>query len=290
MKRFKVPNFNLAETLGSGQLFRYICGSDGFYRVVAGNSIILLRQKGNAIEYECSNGFDVKGFLGLSHNYGGILASIAKDEKIAAAIKSHYGLRILGQGLWECTASFICSSFSNIPRIRQCIEKVSATFGSSIEFKGFSTFAFPQPRQVSSLQKLEECGLGYRAKYLFETAGIFCGSDGFSQGRLRKLGYAGAKEKLMELPGVGSKVADCILLFSCGFPESFPVDVWVGRAMLANYGRQIGKFAKGKKVNAKVISEFGRNYFGSYAGYAQQFLFCDARVNPQALSARYPLP
>ncbi|MBI2142848.1 DNA repair protein [Candidatus Woesearchaeota archaeon] len=218
----------------------------------------------------------------MNHSYSKIIKSISRDEKIAAAIRNHYGLRILEQGIWECTASFIISAFSNIPRIRQCIESIAAAFGNCIEFDGFKTFSFPQPQQISDLSKLKKCGLGYRAKYLFETAKIFSGSgDEYSLRRLRRLGYEKAKEKLLELPGVGSKVADCILLFSCGFYGAFPVDVWVKRAMIGNYSDELSKFAaarKPKKVTEKVIAEFARSYFGGYAGYAQQFLYHHART------------
>lgn len=279
-------DFSLKATVESGQVFRYRNGSDGFYYVVVGGSIIKARQLGSRVEYECSSNssFDVKKFLGLSHSYSKILQSISKDKKIAVAIKKHYGLRILQQEPWECTASFICSAFSNIPRIRQCIEKVASAFGDRIEFDGFQTFSFPQPQQINDFSKLKKCGLGYRAKYLFDSAKMFGSSDEYSLRQIRKLNYAAAKEKLMELPGVGEKVADCILLFSYGFYEAFPVDVWVHRAMTGSYGREIKSFAAGKKPSEKVVAEFARSYFGEYAGYAQQFLFHNARTFKKALA------
>ncbi len=301
MNVLKANNFNLKATLDSGQIFRY-SHSNGVYYVVVGDSIIRLQQKGDKLFYDCSNSsFDVKKFLGLNHSYGKIISSISRDEKVSAAIKKHHGLRILEQDVWECTASFICSAFSNIPRIRQCIEKVAAAFGSSIDFDGFSTFSFPQPQQINDFVKLKRCGLGYRAKYLFETARIFENSGNeyslqhnsavsgmcnrtMSDLQLRRLGYEEAKEKLLELPGVGSKVADCVLLFSCGFYEAFPVDVWINRVMMKEYGREINSFAaavkiKNKKVNEKAVADFARSYFGKYAGYAQQFLYHNARTH-----------
>mgnify|MGYP001586512521 CR=1 FL=1 len=321
-KRFTAENFNLSVTLESGQLFRYHCSSDGFYHIVVGDSIIKIRQIGSRIEYICSsNSFDVKRFLGLNSSYSEILKSISRDEKITAAINKHYGLRILEQEPWECTASFICSAFSNIPRIKQCIEKVSAAFGSRIEFDGFQTFSFPQPQQINDFSKLKRCGLGYRAPYLFETARIFSNSNGiYSRQQIRKLSYADAKEKVMELPGVGSKVADCILLFSYGFFEAFPVDVWIHRAMTDMYGSELRKFAAATKTKAKnpsrqrsqiggsrlrspaeaglatgpsrnsdlgiserAVADFARDYFGKYAGYAQQFLYHNARTQQKPI-------
>ncbi len=285
MREVVVGNFSLKATLESGQLFRWHHGSNGFYHIVAGDSIIKVRQSGDKIEYDSSNTkFDVKKFLGLNHSYSKIIGSVSKDKVIAAAVKKHRGLRILEQDLWECTASFICSSFSNIPRIRQCIEKIAAAFGSRMEFDGIASSSFPQPQQITDFSRLKKCGLGYRAEYLFETARIFASSNGeYSKQQLQKLSYEEAKNKIMELPGVGSKVADCILLFSCGFYGAFPVDVWIQRTMVGNYGREITSFAAGRKPSEKVVAEFARGYFGEYAGYAQQFLFHNARTSRKTL-------
>ncbi len=319
-----IKDFNLKATIESGQIFRYHhSNSTGFYYVVAGDSIIKIRQLGSRIEYGCSSkGFDVAKFLGLNHSYGKIVKSISRDEKIRAAISKHYGLRITEQDPWECTVSFICSAFSNIPRIRQCLEKVAAAFGSKMEFDGIKTFSFPQPQQINDFSKLKKCGLGYRAKYLFETAKIFSShSNEYSLSQLRKLSYDDAKEKLMELPGVGSKVADCILLFAYGFYGAFPVDVWIHRVMSNMYGSELRKFAAATRTKAKnpsrqqsqignsrlrspanaglatgpsrnsdlgvselAVADFARGYFGKYAGYAQQFLYHNARTRQKPIS------
>ena len=279
-------DFNLKATVESGQIFRWSrrSNSENSYDIIVGDTIISVRQDGSRLDYGSSNDFDVEKFLGLNHNYRSIIANISKDKIIAATIKKHHGLRLIEQELWECTASFICSSFSNIPRIRQCIEKVAATFGDKIEFGGVKSYSFPQPQQINSFAKLKKCGLGYRAKYLFETAKLFASSEDYSQQQLRQLSYVKAKDWLLQLPGVGSKVADCILLFSCGFHEAFPVDVWIQRIMEANYSSEIASFAansssKAKKLNEKTIAGFARHYFGKHAGYAQQFLFHNARTS-----------
>lgn len=289
-----VHDFNLTATLESGQLFRYRRGSGGSYVVVVGDSILELKHEGNQLSCNSSNSdFEIAKFLGLRQSYADIIGSIRKDEKISAAIKNHHGLRILEQDPWECAASFIISSFSNIPRIKQCIEKVSATFGSIIEFGTFRTFSFPQPQQINSFSKLKKCGLGYRAKYLFDAARMFGGnSDDYSLRQIRKLDYAAAKKKVMELPGVGEKVADCTLLFAYRFYEAFPVDVWVNRAMLGSYRNEMGKFAaaRKRKISESVVAEFARSYFGEYAGYAQQFLYHDVRTSRNQRAAPAPLP
>jgi len=268
MRKLATQDFSLQATLESGQIFRYRF-HDGFYYVVARNVVSKLQQQGNFVEYDCSSrSFDVKKFLGLNHNYNSIIKSISKDEKIAAAIKHHYGLRLVEQDVWEATASFICSSFSNIPRIKQNLERVAAAFGNKVSLGSYHSFSFPQPEQINDFAKLKRCGLGYRTEYLFKTAAMFSKNrNKYSRQQLRKLGYEKAKDRLIELPGVGSKVADCILLFSCGFHWAFPVDVWIMRTMSKLYGT----------ANEKSAAAFARSHFGPYCGYAQQFLYHYAR-------------
>jgi N-glycosylase/DNA lyase len=282
MHTILAKNFSLRDTVESGQIFRWHHDPEGFFHITCGSTIIKIRQKGNIVEYDCSNsGFGVKKFFGLEQDYRKIIESITKDDKIAAAVKKHHGLRLLEQDVWECTASFICSSFSNIPRIKKCIQNICTEFGNKISLGSYSSFSFPQPHHINDLEKLKKCGLGYRVEYLYKTAAMFSREKNkYSLPQLRKLGYEGAKKRLMELPGVGQKVADCILLFSCGYFESFPVDVWILRTMKNIYGKEIAAAAKKtKKITEKATADFARSYFGKYSGYAQQFLYHYSRSN-----------
>jgi N-glycosylase/DNA lyase len=160
--------------------------------------------------------------------------------------------------------------------------KLSDKFGEPLTLDGCDFYAFPAPEKLAETTEsdLMACGLGYRAKYVLATSRRIVESD-FSLERLRNMPYHQAKKELAAFPGVGLKVADCILLFSLGKREAFPVDVWVKRIILKHYAEQFPKAFIEKIENHKSLSdseyeklnEFGRSYFGEYAGYAQEYLY-----------------
>ena len=288
MEKLRVGRFNLCATIESGQLFRYRKLGD-WYQVAHGAVLLNVRQSGQVVEYECSDpSFNLKNFLGLAQNHASFRKLVSRDEGMAALAVRHAGLRIIRQEPWECVASFILSSFSNIPRIRRCVESVAASFGRPVNFRGRVSRAFPRPFEISNFSKLQRCGLGYRDAYLFGAAKLFEANEcQFSFDAVRKLPYEDAKELLRGLPGVGEKVADCVLLFAYGFMEAFPTDVWIARAMMQRYAKAVDAFSKkkGRKISPALIAEFGRAYFGRAAGYAQQLLYYDSRrqVTPNFL-------
>jgi N-glycosylase/DNA lyase len=222
--------------------------------------MLKLQQKGSRLFYETSKTFDVRHYLGLDVSYSAIIRSISKDSYIKKAVAANYGLRLIKQPLWECLASFICSSYSNIPRIRKNLNSIAETFGKPISLGSYRSYSFPMPQEIVGA-KLKCCGLGYRCDYLQKTSFAVARRPQLLRD-IARLPYAAAKKKLMELPGVGEKVADCVLLFACGRFEAFPVDVWIKRAM--------ERYCRGGE---KKVAEFARSYFGKYAGYAQQFIY-----------------
>lgn len=276
MKTSLVKNFSLKATLESGQVFRWQL-LDGWYYVVVGSAIIKAKQEGTALLYKCSDAsFDVPHFFGLKDgSYSSVIKKISQiDERIAAAVREYNGMRIIKQQPWECTASFICSSFSNIKRIKKNLDAIAAAYGSKISCNGYASYSFPTAAAIAkNPEKLRSCGLGYRAKYIAETAKIISGGFDFDSIRKGSCSYAAAKAKLMELPGVGNKVADCILLFSLSFSEAFPVDVWMERVMRKHH-------VISAKASVREIAEAGRGIYGRNAGYAQQFLYHYARNSP----------
>jgi N-glycosylase/DNA lyase len=162
------------------------------------------------------------------------------------------------------------------------LNNLARKYGEKVVLEGAEFFAFPEPRRLAraSLAGLTDCGLGYRAKYVSETSKrIFAGD--FELERLRKLPYEQAKLELCGLPGVGPKVADCVLLFGLGKLEAFPVDVWVKRVLLNHYAgllpadvvARLSKAEGLSNVAYRLLNEFGRSYFGAYAGYAQEYVY-----------------
>ena len=277
--RLAVP-FNLDVTLCCGQVFRWE-QRGGWWFGVVGDRVVRVRQAGGVLEFSGADEAFVKNYFSLDHDLEGIAREIGKDEHVKAALREFWGLRLIRQEPWECLASFICATYKSVAAIRLMLVKLSEKFGEKITFEGEEFHAFPSAGRLAaaSLAELEACGLGYRARYLSQTARMVV-EGGFDVDALRKMPYVEAKRVLLGFPGVGRKVADCVLLFSLGKLEAFPVDVWMKRVLLRHYA---GCFEAGfvKKLEKDGLSDgdyerlsgFGRAYFGGYAGYAQEYLY-----------------
>ena len=273
--------FNLDLTLCCGQAFRWSKQGEWWYGVVGGK-IFKIRQIGEELEFENANVDFVKNYFGLNEDLLHILLEISKDEHIKHAVEMFKGLRILRQNPWECLISYICATYKNISAIKQMLFNISKKFGEEISFNGQKFYTFPTPERLAkaTTQELANCGLGYRVKYVSETAKMAYESRFDFEG-LRNMSHEEARKELLGFPGVGLKVADCVLLFSLGKFEAFPVDVWIKRVILKYYAEHFQKeFVKkisGKRglSNAEYeeLNFFGRKYFGEYAGYAQEYLY-----------------
>jgi N-glycosylase/DNA lyase len=284
----KLCPFNLDFTLGCGQAFRWDKRGEWWYGVVREN-VFKMRQVGNKLEFENADAVFVKEYLGLHDDLPRILMQITRDKHIEAAVKKSKGLRILRQDPWECLISYICATYKNIPAIRQMLFNLSKKLGNKTVFDGFDFYTFPTPAKLVEINKKElaECGLGYRTRYISETAKMVQ-ENGFILADLRTTSYQKAREELLSFPGVGLKVADCVLLFSSGKLEAFPVDVWIKRIIINHYTSHfptefVMKISSGNSLtNSEYgrLNLFGRSYFGNYAGYAQEYLYHFERTRP----------
>lgn len=266
---FPVKDFNLEHTLECGQAFRWRENAPAHYGVI-GRALVKVDYDGSRLMVESGGQLDKRAaavYFGLSDNLPEILKEIDVDEHIHKAISRFRGLRILKQEPWECAASFILSSHSNIPRIKKTIEKLSENFGTKVTLGIDEAYSFPSAGVIASadLRTLRKLGLGFRAGYLKESARKVS-SGRFDLMGLGALSYDKAKDKLLTLKGIGEKVADCVLLFAFKKFEAFPVDVWIKRGMERLYFR-------GRIVRPKEIASFARGHFGRYAGYAQEYLY-----------------
>jgi N-glycosylase/DNA lyase len=290
--RINVSDFDLASTLECGQAFRWKREADGWFVGVVGREVWRLRQPSPAVVEAAVAGGRTgsreppatavttpEHYLALDVSLRDITSAFpADDEPLHAAVRQHWGLRVLCQEPWECLASFIASSSKQIVQIRQIVDLLARRFGEPIG-NGFHAFPTVGVIARASHQELWDCKLGFRAKNLLAAARMI--DDGkidwpmitrgaVSPPRPGRCDYETALEELMKLPGVGEKIANCVLLFSCGFDQAFPIDVWIERALLRIY------FPR-RKVTAKRLREFARSHFGSYAGWAQQYLFFNER-------------
>ena len=288
LDRPTVP-FSLEHTLRCGQLFRWRKLGDWWYGVVE-DKVVKIRQIADKLMFqtfpEKTTAEFIENYFRLDDNLTSILSQINKDEHIRKAIQRFHGLRISRQEPWECLISYICATYKNIPAIKNMILNLSKRFGKKITFNGHDFYTFPKPSDLAhaSLEEIRSCKLGFRVQRVLETSKILeCGELGLED--LKKKEYAKAKQKLLSLPGVGQKVADCVLLFSLDKLEAFPVDIWIKRVVLEFYSsyfeRSFIKRVSGKSSIApreyEAISSFGREYFGKYAGYAQEYFFSFSR-------------
>jgi N-glycosylase/DNA lyase len=273
--------FDLELTLCCGQAFRWERHGEWWYGVV-GEKVFKVRQAGDELEFENVDEGFVRNYFGLSDNLREILSQISKDTHIKRVVEAFNGLRILRQNPWECLISYICATYKNISAIRQMLFNISKKFGDAISLDNYMFYTFPTSERLvkANAKELAGCGLGYRAKYVFETAKSICES-GFELESLRGMPYERARKELLNFPGVGLKVADCVMLFSLEKLEAFPVDVWIKRAVLRHYAEHLPKEFVKKILNRKSLTKaeynrlnfFGRKYFGAYAGYAQEYLY-----------------
>ncbi len=279
--------FNLDLTLCCGQAFRWDM-SDGWWRGVVGDKLIKIRQDGKTLWFDGIDEDSLLDYLGLRDDLPSIFMEINKDGHMDAAISRFKGLRIVRQDPWESLISYICATFKNIASIKRMLLRLCRSFGEEVEDHNESFFIFPSPEKLArrSLAELRKCELGYRAEYVAQTSKkIF--EEGFDLECLRRATYDEAKRVLLEFPGVGQKVADCVLLFGFGKLEAFPVDIWVTRAVLRHYSSHFSRELVARVSKKESIShsqyrrfnEFGRQYFGRYAGYAQEYLYHYERVN-----------
>jgi N-glycosylase/DNA lyase len=277
--------FSLEHTLNCGQLFRWTKLGEWWYGVVE-DRVIKIRQVGERLIFqsfpEKATRKFIKRYLRLDDDLPKVLSEISKDKHVCRAVKLFNGLRISRQEPWECLISYICATYKNIPAIKKMINKISQRFGKKISFDRYEFYTFPKPIDLAqtSPTELRSCGLGFRAKRVLETTKILDRGN-FSLEALKSIDYRSAKRELLSLPGVGPKVADCVLLFSLEKLEAFPVDVWMKRAAINLYAGHfnpsfIDKVRRKGSITLKeyeAINAFGREYFGRYAGYAQEYLF-----------------
>ncbi len=273
--------FDLNFSLCCGQVFRWKKIGDWWYGVV-GETVFKIRQFGHNLEFEGANEDLVRNYFRLNDDLAKISRNIAKDPHIDKALKKFEGLRLVQQEPWECLIGFICSIYKNIAAIEQMLQRLSEKYGEKRSFDGLKFYLFPTIDRLanSSEDKLRKCGLGFRAKYVLATARKIY-KENLDLQNLKALTYLQARKKLLECPGVGLKVADCVLLFSLNKMEAFPVDVWVKRVILNHYAdkfpsdlvnkmRSHNSLTNGEYLK---IGDFARNYFGAYAGYAQEYLY-----------------
>lgn len=241
---------------------------------------VFVTQQGNTLRFSPNRPAMIRRYFALDHDLKAIQRSFPATPALHRAIQFGDGLRILRQPLWECLATFITSPMKQVSHIRQIHATLCARYGRPVRYGGETLHAYPEPEALAGagVKALRQAGLGFRADKLAATSkAVACGD--VSLQRLERMNQEQAADVLRSLPGVGPKVAHCILLFGLGHLGAFPIDVWVQRAL-----RKEKRFSK---TPTRQLPEAVREFYGPFAGYAQQYLFHYARC---ARHSTLPLP
>jgi N-glycosylase/DNA lyase len=279
--KIRAPDFDLEKTLDSGQVFHWERMGRGFVGTI-GDFAVFVEQANDVLKVRCgakparSPRRAVPGiarYFALDHPLAQICDSFPKDPVMNAARGFCGGLRIIRQPKWECLATFICSSMKQVAHIRQISLALRKRFGEQRRIDDQPVWTFPSPQRLAQALEanLRDCKLGYRAKNLRATARLVSSGQANLEA-WSALPDAELRKQLCALPGVGPKIANCVLLFAYERLRAFPIDVWIERVLRQHY------FSRRKKMTAQQLREFSETYFGEHGGYAQQYLFHHARM------------
>lgn len=278
----------LAELLDGGQSFRWWRQPDETWLGQWSAYVAALRiGASGALEWRApadlaaSAGPALANYLALDDAHLGGLDTLPwrSDPHLRQCVAAFPGLRLLRQPLGETLLAFLCSATKQIVQIKQMLALLAVRCGQDLRCRppaGFEAAApgigwrLPTWEELARVpeRELRSCLLGFRARYIRATAEFLAANAGWLESAAR-LPYAAAKEHLCRLPGVGEKVADCVLLFGAGHSEAFPVDVWILKVMARRYGLA--------RWTPRQLAQFGRAHFGDHAGLAQQYLFASER-------------
>lgn len=258
----QIPHFNIQQICDSGQCFRMTPVEENKYSVVASGRYLEITQEKENCTFSCGEEeFETfwKNYFDLDRNYEDYLCQInPNDRYLSEAGRFGYGIRILHQDLWEMIVSFLISQQNNIVRIRKCIQNICEEYGERrLNFRGEVYYTFPTAETLARLgdDELKACNLGYRSKYVVRTAkSVVAGEINLEQ--VKKMSYRKAKAELLNLFGIGEKVADCICLFALHHLQAFPVDTHIRQVLDEHYKRG-----------------FPNRRYNGFQGVMQQYIF-----------------
>lgn len=269
----KNESFEPVHIFECGQCFRWNKQKDNSYTGIFKNNVINVKKEDDKVIFTGNCNDDIKtictDYFDLNQNYENIKTKLSKiDKYLENSIKYGNGIRILHQDLWETLISFIISANNNIPRIKTIIERISKKYGKKIIFQNEEYYTFPKPEDLANatVQDLRSLGLGFRDVRVYETVQKTLRKEINLQELEKEKNIETLRNALLEIPGVGPKVADCIMLFSLKKYEVFPVDVWVRRVISELYFNNI-------EQKPQTIQKFAKEQYGDLAGLAQQYLF-----------------
>lgn len=257
--------FDLAQTLDCGQSFRWVENADGSFSGVVKDTVATVYYSDGVLTVESEKEEDEKlwrDYFDLDLDYGKIKDMLSKMHPVLADASGYAGgIRILNQEPFEALITFIISQNNNIGRIKGIVERLCENFGEKIDD---THYAFPSAQKLASLtpEDLAPIRAGFRHRYIIDASKRVASGE-IDLEKLRTMEYNDAQKELMKITGVGVKVADCVLLYGLHRLESFPLDVWMKRAL------------------SVLFEGYKGDEFGLYGGIAQQYIFHYSRMHKE---------
>lgn len=277
--------FDPESTFRCGQVFRWRQAGGTWYGPFGAGSLAFRAVPGGVEARALGVAADADvawRFLGLDRPLREVYRRLEGDAPLARAFAAYPGLRLLRQDPWDCLIGYVCSQWNNVPKIELSTGRLARGWGRVLRWpEGVEVAVLPSPERLAAAEpeELRPCALGYRARYLTASARFLPATD---LAALRGAPYEAALAALLAVPGVGRKVADCILLFSLDQPHACPVDVWVRRVLHELYPRALSRYLPDRAARAagalsavehRALVRFAWDRWGRLAGYAQQYLF-----------------
>jgi N-glycosylase/DNA lyase len=268
---------DLSTTLLSGQVFHWNSMPDGSWNGLIGDHAVRVSEKNQTLVLHQGDPEKVARHFALDHPLEEISAAFPNEPLSQAALAACRGMRILRQPRWECTATFITSSMKQVSHIRGMSLAIREKFGTPVAASSVNAYPHFSVLAPASESDLRHCGLGYRAANLLATARLLDNGQ-LDLDAIASQPTARLRRSLQDLPGIGVKVANCILLFAYERLDSVPIDTWIHRILLT--------MRNGRKGTASQLAAYARRRLGPYAGYVQQYLFHHARTQKRRPSSR----
>lgn len=269
----ELKDFDLEQTIECGQCFHFVKLSDYNYGIVHRDRLLNIEQKdGRVVMYNTSReDYDEvwREYFDIDRDYAAIKKHFLEaDDKLKEAIEMMWGIRLLKQDFFETLISFIISQNKQIPHIKQIVDTISREYGSYLgEIEGHRFYSFPDVERLYQVteDELRACRTGFRAPYIRCAVNMVYNRE-IDCNRMKEMDVDTCRDYLMQIKGVGTKVANCVMLFGLSKRSAFPVDVWIKRIMEYLY-------YDGKETSKDEIEAFATAHFGELGGYAQQYLF-----------------
>lgn len=264
-----IDNLDLENTITCGQIFRFVKELDGSFTVVLSDRVVNLKMIGNNLYVDSNKSENlekvIRDYLDLDRDYISIIENIrSMDNKLSSCLDCSKGLKMIKQEPIECIIEYIISANNSVRNITNSLNLISKRYGEKVIFKDKEYYLFPSIAQLVNVtcEEYRECKVGFRDKYLVDIV------ESINNGNLNinsiySMDTEFAIKYLTSFKGIGMKVASCILLFSYQKFDVFPIDTWVKKFMLSDYGIE----------GEENIRKYAKDTYKEYSGLAIQYMF-----------------